>query len=254
MTPDHPPLDLPVRRFAHRGASAHAPENTLEAFRLALRLGTRSLESDVWLTRDGVAVLDHDGVVGSRLRRRPIAAVDREDLPDHVPTLREFYGAVGSDVEVCLDVKDPDAADEVVRVATEAGAATRLWLCHPEVALLARWRRAHPTPRLVNSTFIGHMERGPERRVAELRSLGIDALNLHHSEWTAGLVALCHRFGRYAFGWDAQHERVIRSLWNMGIDGVFSDHVDRMLEATADGDPTGGGPGSGLPSSPGRID
>lgn len=232
MPPEHRPLDLPVRRFAHRGASAHAPENTIEAFQLAVRLGTRSLESDVWLTRDGVAVLDHDGLVGGRLRRRPISEVDRSDLPDHVPTLAEFYDALGPDVELCLDIKDPAAADEVVRTAHAAGAAARLWMCHPEVAQLGEWRTRHPTPRLVNSTFLGHMEHGPERRVAALRELGIDTLNLHHSEWSAGLVALCHRFGRYAFGWDAQHERVIRALWNMGVDGIFSDHVDRLVEAT----------------------
>ena len=50
--------------FAHRGARAHAPENTIEAFALALRLGATGLESDVWLTADGEAVLDHDGSVG----------------------------------------------------------------------------------------------------------------------------------------------------------------------------------------------
>ncbi len=235
MPPDLRPLDLPTRRFAHRGASAHAPENTIEAFQLAVRLGTSSLESDVWLTRDGVAVLDHDGVVGGRLRRRPVAEVDRADLPDHVPTLADFYETLGPAVELCLDIKDPAAVDEVVRVADDAGAAARLWMCHPEVALLAEWRTRHPAPRLVNSTFLGHMERGPERRVAELRELGVDTLNLHHSEWTAGLVTLCHRFGRYAFGWDAQHERVIHGLWKMGIDGIFSDHVDRLVEATRDG-------------------
>lgn len=237
MLPAHPPLDLPVRCFAHRGASAHAPENTIEAFELAVRLGTTALESDVWLTGDGVAVLDHDGVVGGRVRRRPISQVDRADLPDHIPTLAEFYAALGPGVELSLDVKDPAAADEVVRVAAAAGSAGRLWLCHPDVELLSEWRSRHPTPRLVNSTFIGHMEHGPERRVAQLRELGIDALNLHHSEWTTGLVALCHRFGRYAFGWDAQHERVIRNLWHMGIDGVFSDHVDRLVEATDAGAP-----------------
>lgn len=49
--------------FAHRGARAYAPENTLEAFALALKLGADGLESDVWLTADGVPVLDHDGSV-----------------------------------------------------------------------------------------------------------------------------------------------------------------------------------------------
>ena len=69
-----PALKVPPIGFAHRGARAHAPENTLEAFELALRLGASGLESDVWLTADGEAVLDHDGVVGRKgLRRRRIA-------------------------------------------------------------------------------------------------------------------------------------------------------------------------------------
>ena len=52
------------------------------------------------------------------------------------------------------------------------------------------------------------MERGPERaRGTAAGSSAIDAVNLHHSEWSAGTVALFHRFGRFALGWDAQHAR-----------------------------------------------
>ena len=70
--PRLPSLLRPPIGFAHRGASAHAPENTLEAFVLARRLGATGLESDVWLTADGVPVLDHHGKVGTRVRRRRI--------------------------------------------------------------------------------------------------------------------------------------------------------------------------------------
>src|SRR3954469_24335287 len=73
-------LDPPIA-FAHRGAKAHAPENTIEAFALALRLGATGLEGDVGLTSDGVPVLDHDGVVRARLRSRPIAGLARDQLP-----------------------------------------------------------------------------------------------------------------------------------------------------------------------------
>ena len=73
VPPRLPSLRRPPIGFAHRGARANAPENTLEAFRLAVRLGATGLESDVWRTADGVAVLDHDGVVRAGLRRVPIA-------------------------------------------------------------------------------------------------------------------------------------------------------------------------------------
>jgi glycerophosphoryl diester phosphodiesterase len=49
--------------FAHRGAAARAPENTLEAFRLAVEAGAGGLELDVHLTRDGEVVVIHDATV-----------------------------------------------------------------------------------------------------------------------------------------------------------------------------------------------
>ena len=63
-----------------------------------------------------------------------------------------------------------------------------------------------------------------------LRDLGVDAVNLHHGEWSAGLVALFHRFGRRCLGWDAQHIRIVTALLRAGIDGIFSDHVDRLVD------------------------
>ena len=46
--------------FAHRGASGYAPENTLEAFRLAMEQGADGIELDVHLTKDGEVVVIHD--------------------------------------------------------------------------------------------------------------------------------------------------------------------------------------------------
>ncbi len=234
-----PSLRRPPIGFAHRGARAHAPENTLEAFRLAVRLGASGLESDVWLTADGEAVLDHDGLVRQGLRRRPISAVTRDDLPEHVPTLQELYDDVGPDLELSLDVKDAAAFDRVVDVARSAGALDRLGLCHPDWTQVAAWRAACAGVHLVDSTFLGYMPHGPERRAAELAEAGIDAVNLHHTEWSGGLTALFHRFEVLCFGWDAQHERVLDDLLDAGLDAVYSDHVDRMVDAISRRWPSG---------------
>ena len=83
-------LDDPIA-FGHRGARAHAPENTLAGFELALKLGATGLESDVWVTADGIPVLDHDGVVKRSLgRNRPIGEMRRSAAarphPDRSPS------------------------------------------------------------------------------------------------------------------------------------------------------------------------
>ena len=88
--------------------------------------------------------------------------------------------------------------------------------------------------RLVDSTRLKRIAEGPERRAAKLRTVGIDAVNLHHSDWSGGLIALFHRFERFALGWDLQLPRILGEALDAGIDGVFSDHVDRMMTAIAE--------------------
>lgn len=226
-------LDEPIT-FAHRGARAHAPENTLESFALALRLGASGLESDVWLTADGVVVLDHDGVVPGRLRRRPIGEVARRDLPEHIPSLAELYEHCGTGFALSLDLKDERCGQAVIDTTREVAPSMleRLWLCDTDWQQLLplRDQGAH----LVDSTRLHRIKEGPERRAATLANEGIDAINLHHSDWNGGLVALFHRFERFAFGWDLQHDHELRPGLRMGLDAVYSDWVDRMLDAYRD--------------------
>lgn len=228
-----PSLDHPPLAFAHRGARAHAPENTVEAFALARKLGATGLETDVWVTSDGVAVLDHDGVVGRRPRRRPIREVPRAELPEHVPDAAVLVDLLGDDLHLSVDVKDPAAAAPLLDAlgAEDPTLLSRVWLCHDDHDLLASWRKLAPQVRLVDSTRLKRLARGPERHAAQLRERGVDAVNLHHTDWSGGLVALYHRFGIRAWAWDAQHVRVLEGLFDMGIDAVFSDHTDRMADA-----------------------
>ena len=230
-----PSIRVPPIGFAHRGARATAPEITIEAVALALRLGATGLESDVWITADGVAVLDHDGVVGSRVRRQSIRDVPRAQLPPHIPALADLYAECGTDFELSLDVKDPEAMSATVAVARAAGddAPARLWLCHHDWRQVSEWRSRFSDVRLVDSTRLRYLRHGPERRAAQLHDAGIDAINLHESDWTGGLATLFHRFEVLTFGWDAQFERVLDNLLGMGLDGVYSDHADRMMDAIA---------------------
>lgn len=224
-------LDPPIA-FAHRGARAHAPENTLEAFELALKLGATGLESDVWLTADGVPILDHDGVVRRGLRRRPIAEFLRADLPEHIPTLTELFDHCGVDYELSLDVKDPRAATAIVDVirSSHPEMLARTWLCDPSLERCIENRPRLPEVKILNSTRLDRLREGPERRAAALAEHGIDGINLHRTDWNGGLAALFHRFELVAFGWDMQYDHQLQTAFRMGLDAVFSDHTDIMMD------------------------
>jgi glycerophosphoryl diester phosphodiesterase len=225
-------LDRPIA-FAHRGARAHAPENTIEAFSLALRLGANGLESDVWLTSDGVPVLDHDGDVKLGRKRVRIAALRRDELPPHIPALSDLLARCGDRYHLSLDLKQYEAGTVVVdTVRAEAPAMLpRLWLCHHDHRELLALRAYDAAVRLVDSTRLKRLGEGPERRAALLAAEGIDGINMHHTDWSGGLVALFHRFERTAFGWDMQFAHVIRPALRMGLDAVYSDFVDVMVDS-----------------------
>jgi glycerophosphoryl diester phosphodiesterase len=222
-----PPPDRPLG-FAHRGARAERPDNTLASFARALQLGARALESDAWVTADGEVVLDHDGVVRDGWRRRPIAALPTDRLPRHIPRLSELYRSSGTDFELSLDIKDPAATPAVVAVAGEHGAAGRLWLCSANFDHLRSWREQWAKVRLVAST---HRDLLRRRVLAELAGDGVDVVNLRESDWDRRLVGNVHDAGMLAFGWDAQTARALDRLLGLGVDGVYSDHVTRMVEA-----------------------
>ncbi len=230
--PSH--LDPPLA-FAHRGARAHAPENTIDAFTLARRLGATGLESDVWVSADGVPVLDHDGVVRRGVRRFPISKIRRADLPAHIPSLADFYAACGTEFELSLDMKVPDAYEAVAEIVRDQGpdVSGRTWLCHPDLDSLVQRRDALRDFRLVHSTRLAKLTVTPELHAARLAEFGIDAVNMHHTDWNGGLVVLFHKFGVLAFSWDLQFDHQLDSALRMGVDAVYSDHTDTMMDAMA---------------------
>lgn len=217
--------------FAHRGARAHLPENTIAAFELAIRLGSTGLESDTWMSRDGIAVLDHDGVVKGKIRNKPISTFNRSELPAWIPSLDDLYQRCGSDMHLSLDIKDNNSMDAVIRTMIESGNPKKTWLCHPDLAFLEQWIGRAEGANLVHSTRLKSMLKGPERHAATLRDLGISTVNMPFPDWNGGLVALFHRFDIFCFGWNLQYPEVLTTGLRMGLDGIFSDWPDRASDA-----------------------
>jgi glycerophosphoryl diester phosphodiesterase len=225
-----------VITFAHRGGRADMPENTIPAFRFALEHGARGLESDAWLSADREVVLVHDDHVRHGLRRIRVERSTAERLGSlDVPRLADLYDACGRDYDLSIDLKSRGVAMPMVEVARERGTPERTWLCSASRSELAEIRPHARDVKLVHSP--GRLPvsgNGAERYFADLRAESVDCVNLHQTEWTLGLVELAHRFHLTTFAWDLQETRRILAVLRMGIDGIFSDHVDRMVATTGE--------------------
>ena len=106
--------------FAHRGASGYAPENTLEAFALAMEMGADGIELDVQLTKDGEVVVIHDEVIDrvsngkGLVKDYTLVQLRKFSFDNHmegyenisIPTLKEVLELVkASKMEVNIELK-----------------------------------------------------------------------------------------------------------------------------------------------------
>lgn len=218
-----------VWAFAHRGARADAPENTLTAFILAKRMGAPGLETDAWTAADGVVVCDHDGIVRRGRRKLPLSSFPHDRLPAHIPSLLELLTAVGPHTPISIDLKDDAVGPAILDLVAETGHdPTRIWLCHPDPRVLTELRARHRSVNLVASVKRRRLLLSPRCRPSALAAAGIDVVNLRGDTWSPWLIRRVHRAGLAVFAWRIQPSRKMTRLVSWGVDGIFSDHADRL--------------------------
>jgi glycerophosphoryl diester phosphodiesterase len=206
-------------------------ENTLAAFRNAIEQGATALESDVWLTFDFQPVLVHDHMLRNGLRRKAISATLPSELPSWLPALDDVYRELGTEFDLSLDVKTPEAAWPTIKVADRYSAGSRLWLC-TSAGHVKEMRPFVTQAHLVVSTSLrGSGRTMLDERIDEAAEAGADAVNLRNPEWSSERVQRCHDRGMLAFAWDVQQRDVLERMRTFGCDGIFSDHLTLLAAA-----------------------
>ena len=154
--------------YGHRGASGYAPENTLEAFRLALEMGADGFELDVHLTKDGHLVVIHDETVDrttdgtGEVRNMTLAELKALDACKgmeayrgaKIPTLREVYELIrDTDHIVNVEIKTddifyPQIEEKCLALEAEMGMKGRIVYSSFNHYTIARLRQLDPEAQL----------------------------------------------------------------------------------------------------------
>jgi len=246
---DRDPADF--LRVAHRGASGECPENTLAAFRRALELDAQMIECDLQITTDDHVVVFHDWTLertsnGSGVvAELPLEAIRRVDagawraprfMGERVPTLAETLDAVLPRALLNLELKCRGPRERARALARAAVAAVRERTAFGRVvfssfdaACLDEVRSASDDAR------IGVLWDRPPFEAAwqRARALGAVALHPRASTVTPELVAQARDSGLALYVWTVNAPDEILRLVRAGVDGVMSDHPERLLAARA---------------------
>jgi glycerophosphoryl diester phosphodiesterase len=241
----YPFLDWPGPiAFAHQGAhwEGGPGENTMSAFEAALDMGYRYIETDVHATSDGVVVAFHDDTLDRVTDRTgTVAALPWSEIrqarvkgAEPIPLLEDLLG-LWPDVRVNIDPKHDAAVDPLVDVIRRTRAIDRVCVGAFSDRRLARIRK-ELGPRLCTSM-------GP-REVARLVAAAAGApvgrfqaacVQVPASRGpvplvTKRFVVAAHRRDLPVHVWTVNSASKMRSLLDMGVDGIMTDAPDVLKD------------------------
>jgi glycerophosphoryl diester phosphodiesterase len=135
---------------AHRGASADARENTLEAFQKAVEFGADMVELDVRKSKDGVLVVFHDEVIdGKKIRSLTYADLNAiaKTRQYQVPTLEQALACISGKLSVQIELKETGYESRVADLALSSIKSHDFYIISFNLSSLKVLRRQYPEVR-----------------------------------------------------------------------------------------------------------
>ncbi|HTQ58750.1 MAG TPA: glycerophosphodiester phosphodiesterase family protein [Candidatus Solibacter sp.] len=231
--------------IGHRGASGHAPENTLAAFKKAVALGATFVETDLQLSRDARFVAIHDDSLDrttngqGKVHDQTLAALRRLDAGswfgseyagERIPTLEEILEFTKkNDVVFYLELKPSGSwggEHALIGALRESGEVARVMVISFDPAILAGLRDIEPT--LMTGVLYDGQLADPLKSATDA---GARQVVVRGDLVTPSLINEAHKRDLQVVCWTINQPAHIRLLIAAGVDGIMSDYPDRIVAA-----------------------
>ncbi len=236
---------MKTKIIAHRGASADAPENTLESVKLAWKQNTDAVEIDVQLTTDGEIVVFHDadtlrmtGESGllkdktwSELRR---LTIERNGIQAHIPLLSDILSTIPLDKFLVVELKSgPEIAAPLRRLIDKFQIIPEnvqfISLIEASIQQVFMKFSGYETQRVLE--FLGEPPDTDEllRYAEQMPFTGID---LEAGDYlTEGFIKEIHRLNKKIYVWTVDDLSMAQKLAEFGIDGITTNRPEYLHTA-----------------------
>jgi glycerophosphoryl diester phosphodiesterase len=233
--------------IAHRGASGHAPENTLAAYRKAIELGALVAETDVFLSRDGRVVAIHDETLDrttngkgrvddhsfEELRALDAGSWFHQNFADEtLPELGELLDLIDKRMVLCIEIKDGEgieAAIQEILDSHDARGHVIFFSFNPDKIKITKTLMPE-----VPSLFLVHVDEAPWRYpsdlVEEAVSLGADAIGVSGRGAHTVDIAQAHKAGLPVFVYTINELDDVDAMLQLGVDGIITNFPRRTYE------------------------
>jgi glycerophosphoryl diester phosphodiesterase len=242
-------LKLP-KVIGHRGACAYAPENTLDSIKTAAALGVEWVELDVMLTRDSIPVIFHDDMLDRTSNGfGNMADHDWEYIKEldagawygesfagaHIPSLEDALDVIlEKGLGLNLEIKPtPGRERETAEVALDV--LSRIWDDHSRL-LISSFQYTcleiaqDMAPDWYRGVLFDHDEEMPENWREIVDYLDAATVNIGDKLATRSLIDEIMDFEKAILVYTINDPQRARTLQTWGVDAVFSDNPDVILQ------------------------
>lgn len=234
--------------FAHRGACAHAPENTLASFNLAVEHGADAIELDVKLSLDDQAMVIHDHTLDrttdgkGKVNEHSLEQLKKLDAGtffdpkfagEKIPTLDEVFESVGKRIFINVELTNYSSPkDNLIPIV--AGIVKRHQL--QSSVLFSSFIPGNLTAMraLLPNTPVGLLclegIKGIFTRSFLFLKTSPEALHPYLQDVTPGLVEREHKRGRRVHVWTVNDDADVNRMFALHVDGIFTDDPLKALK------------------------
>lgn len=236
---------------AHRGASGYAPENTLDAFELAVKMGAAGIELDTHICKSGEIVVAHDEKIDrvsdgtgyikdmtlSELKSHKFNKTHPEYANATIPTLEEVFQLIKpTNLYINIELKNglidyEGLEQKCVDLAAKCGMTDKIIFSSFNHYSLLRMKQ------IDKSIYCGLLyEATLIKPWAYAIALGMNALHPHYSELLVpgGECAEAHKVGVEINPWTVNTEEALRAVMAEGADGIITNFPDVGLKLLAE--------------------
>lgn len=220
-----------MKIIGHRGAHGLAPENTIVSIEKAIEHGVDMIEFDVRVTKDGYAVLHHDGHLtdpnGNQLN---ISQSNLSELITHKPDLallNEAIKAINHRAQMLIEVKPDVVIEPIVTVIDKClktgWKSDEITCCSFSFKILKQLRQALPDLKIMVTERWSGVRATHHARVLNTKSISMN----HHVLWW-GFIKSMNNAGYELYTYTLNDTSKARKWAKYGLAGVITDYPDQF--------------------------
>jgi glycerophosphoryl diester phosphodiesterase len=219
---------LKTLNIAHRGFTKEFPDNTLEAFFAAIKLGIDGIECDVHETADHHFVIFHDTeLAGNTISELSLREIRKAKITEHyqIPTLDETLDLCHNRIKVILELKQVQSLDIFLQIVNARMKPDELYITSFNPNLV--YKLADFAPQIQRGILIDFTVKDPLQLMETTRSR---IMLPRFSLATAELVNTLHAHNYYVIVWDCNSVQDLHTAMELGIEGIITDSPDLLSQ------------------------